>query len=429
MQKLYRSVAAILVTVCGLTNSALADSESAPVSAKAGSALFEKVRITRLDQPLAELGRRLFFDENLSEPVGTACASCHDPARGFSGDNGSGTGVPAGSRPGKLGFRNSPGLTYLSRVPALGMTTNEDGDQVRAGGLFWDGRADSLEEQAAAPLFTEHEMNIGTPEVLSQRVSQSDYAELVTRVFGEDGLGPTRIMETVTTALGAFQRSAVFAPFSSKFDAVVRGQAQFTDLEERGLTLFTIAQKGNCHSCHAVDIDSEDPRDSLFSNFQYHALGVPRNRELPATQVADYYDLGLCEPLRERSVPDADRYCGMFRVPSLRNVALTAPYMHNGQLKTLRDAVAFYASRDTNPELWYPGDVKDPQQKFDDLPAALRVNVDRKLRPYHRKPGKRPALKDREVDAIVAFLHTLTDGYTPAQKSSQAQPADGKPAR
>ena len=372
------------------------------------TSIFSKIRTERLPQPLAELGRQVFFDLSLSEPAGTACASCHDPARAFSGDNGSGIGVARGSRPTAMGLRNSPGLTYLSRVPALGMTTNEDGDQVRVGGLFWDGRANSLEEQAAGPLFTAHEMNLKDREALASKVVAAPYANLIKQIFGPDALDkPDSILQALTTSLGAFERSAVFAPFSSKFDAVVRGQAEFTEQEERGLTLFTIAQKGNCHSCHSVDIDSKEPRDSLFTNFQYHALGVPRNTELPATRDTEYFDLGLCQTLRERDVAGAESQCGFFRVPTLRNVALTAPYMHNGKFKTLREAVAFYATRDTNPELWYP----DADSKFNDLPSEFRKNVDRKTRPYHRKQGKRPALKDEEVDDIVAFLQTLTDGY------------------
>lgn len=363
--------------------------------------------VAPLSNPIEDLGRRIFFDTNLSNPPGTACASCHDPARAFAGDNGSGLGVAQGARDGETGFRKAPTLNYLAGASAFSWVDTPDGP-VPVGGLFWDGRANSFEEQARGPLFAPHEMNNQDEAALATRARAASWAGDLTRLFGPTTLDdPASAVTAMTTALGAFQRSAVFAPFTSKFDAVKRGQAKFTEQEERGLTLFSIGQKGNCHECHVVDLDSANPADSLFTNFRYHALGVPRNPRLPATAAQDYFDLGLCEPLRARGQPaEPDRYCGFFRVPTLRNIALTAPYMHNGHFDSLRDAVAFYATRDTNPELWYPD-----ADKFNDLPASMRTNVDLQQRPYHRKLGKRPALKDAEVDDIVAFLHTLTDGW------------------
>ncbi len=214
-------------------------------------------------------------------------------------------------------------------------------------------------------------------------------------------------MSAITTALAAFEKSPTFMPFSSKFDAVLRGQASFTAQEERGRGLFVIAQKGNCAHCHTMNADSRDPRDSLFTDFSYHAVGVPRNAAIARSGESD---LGLCTSAALKSSPrpdGSDRWCGWFKTPTLRNVALTAPYMHNGRFATLREAVAFYATRDTNPDRWYPG------EKFDDLPPSLRGNVDLETRPYHRRPGQRPALNDEEIDDIVVFLQTLTDGYAP----------------
>ena len=185
---------------------------------------------------------------------------------------------------------------------------------------------------------------------------------------------------------------------------MLRGQARFTPQEERGQSLFTIAQKGNCAACHTLKPDSRDPRDSLFTDFGFHALGVPRNRDIAQD---GQFDLGYCATQPGGATGNA-RWCGWFKTPTLRNVALTAPYMHNGRFATLREAVAFYATRDTQPERWYPNG-----EKFDDLPVALRVNVDLDTRPYHRRPEQRPALNDEEIDDIVAFLKTLTDGYAP----------------
>lgn len=351
-----------------------------------------------------EAGRLLFFDTRLSDPPGTACASCHDPARAFTGDNGSGRAAPAGSRPGTLGTRNAPTVMYLAFSPGPGFS-EKNGKATPSGGFFWDGRAATLAEQALGPLFAAHEMNNRDATSLVSRVSISEAAPWLTQAYGADVLAqPGRALVAITSALAAFEQSPTFAPFSSKFDAVLRGQARFTPQEERGLGLFSIAQKGNCAACHTLNADSRDPHDSLFTDFAFHALGVPRNEDIAQ---AGQFDLGYCAAQSGGEAPNR-RWCGWFKTPTLRNVDLTAPYMHNGRFATLREAVAFYATRDTQPERWYPKGVK-----FDDLPPALHGNVDVDTRPYHRRVGQRPALSDEEIDDIVAFLRTLTDGYAP----------------
>jgi cytochrome c peroxidase len=353
---------------------------------------------------MVEAGRRLFFDVRLSEPPGTSCASCHDPARAFSGDNGSGLAVARGSRPEARGTRNAPTLMYLATSPGPGFT-EKDGKTVPRGGFFWDGRAATLADQALGPLFTPHEMANRDATALVAKVMASPAAPWLRRAFGDDVFAdPGRALSAIAQVLAAFEQSPDFAPFSSKFDAVLRGQARFTAQEERGQSLFVIAQKGNCAACHTLNSDSRDPRDSLFTDFGFHALGVPRNVDIARR---DAPDLGYCDALPEPA-PGRTQWCGWFKTPTLRNVALTAPYMHNGRFATLREAVAFYATRDTNPERWYPSG-----EKFDDLPTALRGNVDVEMRPYHRRQGQRPALNNEEIDDIVVFLNTLTDGYVP----------------
>jgi cytochrome c peroxidase len=297
---------------------------------------------------------------------------------------------------------------YLRTNPTFGVTT-KDGKTVPMGGFFWDGRANTLAEQARGPMLTAHEMNNASVADIVAKVAAADYAPLLRRAAGDDVFADSeRAMGAITAALEAFQQSPQFAPFTSKFDAVLRGQARLTAQEERGQTLFVIAQKGNCAFCHTVNVDSRDPRDSLFTDFSFHALGVPRN--LAITKASEM-DQGLCgaRPVSVATTTvDVTRWCGWFKTPTLRNVALTSPYMHNGKFLTLREAVAFYATRDTHPERWYPNG-----EKFDDLPPQLRGNVDLDTRPYHRRPEQRPALSDDEIDDIVAFLQTLTDGYTP----------------
>jgi len=352
---------------------------------------------------MIEAGRLLFFDVRLSEPPGTACASCHDPGRAFTGDNGSGLAVPRGSRPGTLGTRNAPTVMYLATSPGPGMS-EKDGKAVPSGGFFWDGRAATLAEQTLGPLFSAHEMNNRDMGALVAKVATSEAAAPLKRAYGAAVFADTASAgRAITAALAAFEQSPALSPFTSRFDAALRGQVRLTEQEERGRSLFVIAQKGNCASCHSINPDSRDPRDSLFTDFAFHAPGVPRNGDIAKPGVMD---LGRCDAL-PADAPGRTRWCGWFKTPTLRNVALTAPYMHNGRFANLREAVAFYATRDTNPERWYPAD------KFDDLPLELRGNVDLETRPYHRKPGQRPALNDEEIDDIVAFLQTLTDGYAP----------------
>lgn len=400
--------------------------------------------------PRERLGLRLFFDSNLSEPVGTACASCHDPRRAFTGNNATLVGVSVGSRSDQFGTRDAPTTMYLASAPRFNRSGIEsDGKRVPAGGLFWDGRADTLEEQAKQPFFNAVEMNNADAPALIAKVAKSAYAAEFRKEWGADIFkNPDAALDAVAASIAAFERTRVLQPFTSKFDHVMRGQAQFTEQEQRGLSLFTIRQKGNCAQCHIVDTDSRVPEKSLFTDFSYRALGVPRSQRIPKNADPAFIDLGLCErapvagvkPGAAATAPQAGvaaakpsvqdpAACGLFKTPTLRNIAVTAPYMHNGFFDHLRDAVAFYATRDTNPERWYP-----PGKKFDDLPAQYHANVDVDTPPYQRRPKQRPQLNDEEIDDIVAFLFTLTDGYNPKSGgidiSSQpsAAPSPTRPA-
>lgn len=367
--------------------------------------------------PRERLGLRLFFDANLSEPAGTACASCHDPRRAFTGNNSTMIGVSQGSRPDQFGTRDAPTVMYLATTPRFG-SVDKDGKRVPAGGLFWDGRADTLEEQAKQPFFNAVEMNNADTPALIAKVAKAAYAGAFRKEWGEAIFNnPEAALDAVAASIAAFERTRVFQPFTSKFDYVMRGEAAFTEQEQRGLSLFTIRQKGNCAQCHVVDEASRDPRKSLFTDFGYHALGLPRSMRIPKNADPAFVDLGLCERVpvslaKGHKPPEkVIATCGLFKTPTLRNITITAPYMHNGVFDNLRDAVAFYATRDTDPAKWYP-----EGKKFNDLPARYHANVDVDTPPYQRRPKQRPQLTDEEIDDIVAFLYTLTDGYRPARK-------------
>ena len=363
--------------------------------------------------PQAAAGRQVFFDARLSNPPGTACVSCHDPQLGWGGNNRSRSGVAAGSTPDALGGRNSPTIGYAAFVPAFHVK-REKGEVKAIGGLFWDGRADSLEAQARGPLFAPLEMNLANESELAQRLRDAPYAAELRAAFGlAESADDAQWARTGYAALAAYQRSPEVSPFSSKYDAVLRGQAKWSPQEARGRRWFLDPAKGNCAACHEVAQRSKNPAEHLFTDFTYDTLGLPRNPAIPANADAAFFDLGLCGPARQRPETLPASVCGAFRVPTLRNVAKRPFLFHNGSFTDLADSVRFYVQRDTNPGRWFPRDASGRVQRFNDLPMAQRKHVNRDEAPYDRKPGQRPRLSEREISDLVAFLKTLDDGFQP----------------
>ncbi len=367
--------------------------------------------------PLERLGKRIFEDKSLSRPAGVACASCHDASTAFQGANGS--PVPAvarGSKPESLGKRNTPTIMYASFAPPFGFVDekNEETGKVEkipGGGQFLDGRASDLLAQFEGPLLDPLEMNAPSKRFAVEAIRDGAYAPLARDVYGNklfDDLDAA--FEKLAQAVVAYESSGRFHPFASKFDDWLRGKTELTPLEKKGFALFKDPKKGNCIACHAGKEDSRNPQDWLFTDFTYDALGAPKNKAIAAT--ANAPDLGLCKrPGLDKIAPvgfEAESVCGAFKVPTLRNVAVTGPYLHNGVFTKLRDVVAFYATRDTDPARWY-----GKAEKFNDLPAEYRKNVNTQEAPYDRKPGERPRLSETDIDALVAFLETLTDPRTP----------------
>lgn len=362
---------------------------------------------------LTELGRKLFFDPGLSASGKLACAGCHDPSHAL---------APANDRPIQLGgvdgkqpgFRATPGLRYLTTVQRFAEHSfdSEDGsDGGPTGGFMWDGRAATAHDQARLPLFAPFEMANESPAAFAAKLRSAPYARELRDAFGDGTLDVDETtIDAAVLALEVFEQTAAeFAPFSSKYDAVLRGQAQLTARELRGFRLFNAPDKGNCASCHPST--SHEHGFPVFSDFGFVALGVPRARAIPANANAQFYDLGLCGPLR-RDLSDRAEYCGMFRTPSLRNVALRRRLFHNGSFTSLTEVVRFYATRDVAPERWYPRDAAGRVVKFDDLPEPYRKNVNMDP-PFGGHAGDRPALDEAEIADIVAFLGTLTDDYRP----------------
>ena len=357
--------------------------------------------------PIEKLGKFIFFDTNLSEPAGLSCAKCHEPDNGFMGNNDSmlenPIGVAIGTHSNLIGIRNTPSVSYSGFSPEFDF----DDEGAPSGGQFLDGRAASLVDQAAFPLLSVIEMNNSKNTQILSKIEASNYANLFQSVFGEDVFEETEEgLEKIGEALEAFQNSASVSPFSSKYDAYIQKQVSFTKEEEEGLKLFIDEKKGNCIACHVMDSNSTNPEDSLFTDFSYDNLGVPRNTKIPSNNNSSFFDLGLCGPQRTDLKTTNPELCGAFKVPTLRNTALKKAWMHNGFFTKLEDVVDFYVTRDTNPNKWYPAG-----NKFNDVPEQYKENVNITEIPYDKKPGEEPRLNETERQKIVTFLKTLTDGF------------------
>ena len=363
---------------------------------------------------LTAIGRALFFDPGLSASGSLACASCHDPAHAFAAPNARAV-QRGGADRGQPGVRAVPSLMYEQNMPPFTEHFFDSGegdvsvDQGPAGGTLWDGRAQSEHEQARVPLLSEFEMANTSTDDIVVKVAHAPYAAQFRRAFGAsvfDDRG--RAFKAVLLALETFEESpADFYPYTSKYDAFLRGTAALSAAEQRGLAAFNDPARGNCARCHPSAL--REGAFPQFTDFGFAALGAPRNRAIPANADPRYYDLGLCGPLRKDLAGRAE-YCGLFRTPTLRNVARKRVFLHNGIFHALEDVVRFYAERDTAPEKWYPRDASGAPLKFDDLPVRYRKNVDA-APPFGGHPGEPPRLSDADVRDIVAFLNALSDGF------------------
>ena len=364
---------------------------------------------------LAQLGRQLFFDTSLSASGRQSCATCHNPEHAYAPDNALAAqfGGPALATP---GLRAVPSLRYaLNRTPhwfkefqANPLERVIETDSVPTGGLARDGRFDTLHDQARAPLLAANEMANADAAAIAAKLKQAPYADEFRRLFGAAIFErPEQAFAAMLDALERFQLDdPSFHPYSSKYDQHLQGKAVLSAAEQRGLKLFTNPDKGNCAACHIATAGA-DGSPPLFTDFTFANLGLPRNPRIAANADPRYFDLGLCGPERKDQAA-ATQYCGMFKTPTLRNVATRKVFMHNGVFTDLADAVRFYATRDTDPARWYPRKA-GRIERYNDLPPAMRDNIDVVDAPFNRPAGAKPALSEAEVQDIVQFLHTLTD--------------------
>ncbi|MFA8327079.1 cytochrome-c peroxidase [Burkholderia ubonensis] len=366
---------------------------------------------------MTALGKQLFVDPSLSGSGKLACASCHSAEHAFGPPNALSVQL-GGDDMRRPGFRAVPSLKYLRGIPPFSEhfhdSPDEGDESVDAGptgGLTWDGRVDTRDAQARIPLTSPFEMS-SSPAKVAKAVRAAPYVDAFRKAFGDKVLADDQAtFDAVLRALDAFQQQpALFDPYTSKYDAYLAGNAQLTPAELRGLQLFNDEKKGNCASCHLSQrtLEGGPPQ---FSDFGLIAIGVPRNRALPVNRDPRFYDLGACGPERT-DLKGRGEFCGLFRTPSLRNVATRKTFFHNGVYHSLEDVMRFYVERDIHPEKFYPV-VHGKVQRFDDLPKRYWDNINREP-PFDRKPGDQPALNEAEIKDVIAFLNTLTDGYRAA---------------
>ncbi|MFN8011728.1 MAG: cytochrome c peroxidase [Holophagaceae bacterium] len=339
-----------------------------------------------------DAGRAVFFDESLSEPGGQSCASCHAPERGFTDPRPGPTSEGVVRR--LFGFRNAPSTSYAAFAPAF----HWDGEAgTYVGGIFLDGRAAGLEAQAQGPPLNPIEMHNPDRATYVAKVARASYAGLFKEAFGPDIFqDEARAFDAIAAAVAAFERSSEVSPFSSRYDEHLKGRSTLTAQERRGLALFE--GRAGCAACHPSRTRPGGGAP-LFTDFTYDNLGVPANPENPFYRMppsvnpagAGFADEGLA--LNPRVIADgrAPQSRGKFKVPTLRNLALTGPYMHNGVFTTLKEVVAFYNRRDREPARFGPPEV------------PRNVNT--------RELGDL-GLSERDEEDLVAFLLTLTDGYS-----------------
>lgn len=344
----------------------------------------------------AELGKSLYFDTSLSKNRTQSCASCHAPENGFVDQrpNLSQGAFSLGDDNQSLGDRSAPTASYASFTPKF----HKNSKSVYVGGQFWDGRASTLEDQAGGPPLNPIEMGMPNKASVIERIKENpQYVKAFRDIFGPDIFNNSEsAYEAMTKSIAEFERTAFFSPFDSKYDRYLKGEYEMTAQEELGMTLFFSQQFSNCNICHQLKRLPES-KNETFSNYEYYNIGVPTNNQgRKANGVAlDTQDMGL---INNPAVNDP-KQAGKFKVPTLRNVAVTGPYMHNGVFQDLRTVILFYnkynsksQKRQINPETganWLPPEV-DTNLSMEEL-----------------KTG--PALNDKKINALVAFLKTLTD--------------------
>lgn len=349
------------------------------------------------------LGESLFHDVNLSANRTQSCATCHNPDHAFvdnrTGADGQVRAVSLGDDGTSLGGRNAPTAAYAQLNPPF-----QQGSRVRfaseqgsyngyLGGQFHDGRAATLAAQAGGPPLNPLEMGMPDKASVVDRIrDNADYVDAFERLLAVDIFADSnQAYNAMTQAIAAFESSAALASFDSQYDRWLEGDSALDSKflfgkTARGKALFFSKTDTNCATCHL----SKAPGSTRepFSGFEYHNIGVPVNTALAAAPA----DLGLGGALGESAQN------GKFKVPTLRNVAVTGPYMHNGVFTDLQTVVKFY-------EHYHAGTTFSQNPETGGVWAAPEVAGT--LAEDELADGD--TLAEAQVTELVCFLRTLTD--------------------
>ena len=340
------------------------------------------------------LGEVLFFDKSISFNKTQSCSTCHNPDTAFVDQrkNSANQMVSEGDNPHLHGNRNANTALYAMFSPNFHFDKKI---QDYVGGQFWDGRAKDLAEQAGGPPVNPVEMGMPDKKAIVERLkADPTYYKPITDLYGESiWADADKIYAIMEKAIGEFEKQELFAPFSSKYDRALKGEAELTALESKGKALFFDKTRTNCSNCHQSS--EANSAKETFTNYRYYNIGVPSNQELIKHNklAADFVDNGL---LDNPMVKGDEKQKGKFKVPTLRNIGVTAPYMHNGVFRDLKTVLLFKDSfnnpnRKINPETGKAWEKAEYAQTIN--PDVLKA-----------KP-----LTDEEIKALEAFLKTLTD--------------------
>ncbi len=343
----------------------------------------------------AELGRALFGDRNLSFSCKQNCISCHSPELAFTDPRALGDVQGAVSRGGdghSLGDRNSPTLSYAMMTPPFHISAEHEA----VGGMFWDGRARTIADQVRDPILNPIEMGMtDEASVVARLRENANYQAAFPAIFGRGVFDDTpKAFAALQTALAAYLKTADFAPFDSRYDRSVRGEVALSESEAKGRDLFFAAEGAGCSRCHS-SVGIAGSGNDAFTNFRYFNLGVPKNTDVRRLNGSDVQRVD--DGLGQNPVANDAAFDGAFKVPTLRNVAVTGPYMHNGVFQELRTAILFHLRFSD-----IRGAKINPETGANWRSPEVDVNV-------ARADLKSPPLSDADIDALIAFLNTLTD--------------------
>lgn len=358
------------------------------------------------------LGEALFHDKTLSKNQNMSCATCHSSQSAFmdarhlqDGDTNPVDGaLSVGSDNLALGGRNAPTAAYAHFSPQFHYDATKS---EFVGGQFWDGRAKDLQEQAKGPFLDSAEMMMPSAEAVVEKVLENSlYEKSMKSLYGADIFNDKKeAYEKVAEAIATFESSESFAPFTSRYDKYKDGNSSaLSDDEKEGMLLFFSNNNLSCVNCHQSE-SSAQARHELFTNFSYRNVGTPQNIEALKVKFgedvnsSEHIDHGLYGRSDRDEFNITEAQDGFMKVPTLRNVAVTAPYMSNGVFKNLQTVLEFYDHMSGN-NAKHP---LNPETKTSWKSAEINSTIS------HKDLEIPDGMNDAKIWKLEAFLRALTD--------------------